>query len=143
MAEQAWLQQKSGGIVMSEIHPAFVERYDRYYTEMKKLDVPLEVWRDVLVEMYSPVDWNDPPRPFKNLNGDLDPGFSSRASYDLTRRDGVSDHDYARGLLMWSETVMTARKEYADANIEKLLYPGETLDPEWHETHPASTLKAN
>jgi hypothetical protein len=115
-----------------ELDPKFVTRYERYYGPVKALGVPIEIWRDVLIEMYSPIDdWDELPKPFRNLNGDLEPGTESRQYYNLDRSAGLTDRDYAIGLLKWSEQVIESRSEFAAGNLDKLLKPGENYDPEW------------
>ena len=53
---------------MSEDFEApFTGRYDRFYKELNKLGVPMQVWKEVLVEMYFPVDWANEPDAFKEL----------------------------------------------------------------------------
>ncbi len=93
------------------LDPTFVEKYGRYYVKMLKLDVPIEAWRDVLVEMYFPVDWRDLPRAFKMLASDLDSSEEHRAIYDLHRPDGMSDADFARGLLRRAQEKVDALRE--------------------------------
>lgn len=104
---------------MSEDFEApFTGRYDRFYKELNKLGVPMQVWKEVLVEMYFPVDWANEPDAFKELGHELET-FGDRGVYDLTRPKGMSDHDYARGLLKQSQKRRDDRKARVAAEFDQ------------------------
>jgi hypothetical protein len=108
------------GDEMSERDEArFAERFDRYCTKLKELGVPIEVWKEVLVELYFPVDWANEPAAFTELGHELE--NSRGGAYDLTRPDGMSDHDYAVDLLQQSQKRIDGRKARVAATFDPAL----------------------
>ena len=82
--------------------------YTTYCGKLNALGVPMQVWKEVLVEMYFPVNWSLLPSAFRKLAHEIErDGDDCR--YDLNRPEGMTDHDYARGLLKQAKAVRDDR----------------------------------
>jgi hypothetical protein len=83
-----------------------VETYAEVYEPLRALGVPAPVWDEVLEEIFA-APFGELPVPFQELLFELEVG--KKASSDYLRSEGVSDHDYVRGILEQAETETKAK----------------------------------
>jgi hypothetical protein len=78
----------------------FIESNPFVYDQIKQLGVRASVWDDVLDELFDQ-PFGSVADPFGNILFDLQVDHGSKW-LDYSRSEGISDHDYVRGLLRQS-----------------------------------------
>jgi hypothetical protein len=81
---------------MDERKQGTIESYEPYFEPLKQFGVLLSVWDQVLEEMFHQ-PFGTLALPFQELVFELEVGKKGLADYP--RPDGISDHDFVRGVL--------------------------------------------
>ena len=93
---------------MEDRKPGIIVTYDYVFEQLKQFSIPAEVWDDVHHELFHQ-PFGKLALPFQELLFDLEVGKKSSADY--LRPNGMSDHDFVRGVLKQATTDLEAKGE--------------------------------
>ena len=89
-----------------KIKPVTVQTYAEVYEPLRQLGISSSVWDEVLEEMFA-VPFGELSVPFQEPLFELEVGKKTPSDYPRT--EGVSEHDYVRGILKQAETESKAK----------------------------------